>query len=385
MQRQIRLLVVSHSGQVWGAQRRLLDLGPRLADLGVTTVLACPPGTDFWSQWKDTGAELVEYEPRGPLGLRDDHGARPTARALAKQVRVVVADARRIAHLIRSTDADAVQSHDLNANVEVGLAARWTRRPAVVDLHDIVAPGLGRVVLGFASRLASVTIANSRATAATVRAGRVEVVNPGVDLERFSPGPAKPGVRDGLAARPDRPIVGILGRVDPEKGIDILAAAMARLGGEFSDAQLAVVGAPLVGGDVFGRTLRDDVTALLGDRVRFVDPTEEVPDVMRALDVMVNASRREPFGRTVLEAQACGVAVIGTSSGGIPEFVTDGVNGVLVPPGDPEALARGLEHVLGNAAFRGRITAQGCVDAARLSTDHQASLVDGIIRSVTRP
>jgi glycosyltransferase involved in cell wall biosynthesis len=384
VQRQIRLLVVTHSGDVWGAQRRLLDLRPRLADLGVTCILACPRDSDLWSEWKQTGSELVEFEPRGALGLRADHGRRPSVHALAAQIRVIASDARRIVKLVRATDADAIQSHDLHANAEVALAGSWARRPSLLDLHDIVVPGLGRRVLTAEAVIASVTIANSRATAATVRFGRVEVVNPGVDLSRFFPGPAQPEIRASLAGRPDRPIVGILGRVDPEKGIDVLARAMAQLGGDVADAQLAVVGAPMVGGDEYGRTVSAEAIELLGDRVRFVGPTDDVPAVIRALDVMVNASRSEPFGRTVLEAQACGIPVIGTASGGIPEFVRDGVNGILVPPGDAAALANQLERLLGDASLRRQLGAQGRVAAEQISTDRQAALVADIIRSVSK-
>jgi len=294
---------------------------------------------------------------------------------------VIALDARRIATLIRATGADAVQSHDLNANVEVSLAGRWTRRPAILDVHDVVAPGLGRRVLAGASALASVTIANSRATAATVSAGRVEVVNPGVDLTRFFPAPPDPIVRSHLAVHPERPIVGILGRVDRQKGIDTLVCAMSRMSGEAADAQLAVVGAPLMDED-FGREIRRRATARLGDRIRFVEPTDDVPAVMRALDVLVNASSFEPFGRTVLEAQACGVAVVGTAAGGIPEFVLDGINGLLVPPEDPVALATQLERLLTDAPLRARLGAQSARDASNISTERQADLLAGIIRSV---
>ena len=78
-----------------------------------------------------------------------------------------------------------------------------------------------------------------------------------------------------------------------------------------------------------------EATTLLGDRARFVGPVDDVPGVLRSLDVLVNASASEPFGLSVLEAQASGVPVIGTDAGGIPEFVTDGETGLLVAPGGP--------------------------------------------------
>jgi glycosyltransferase involved in cell wall biosynthesis len=68
--------------------------------------------------------------------------------------------------------------------------------------------------------------------------------------------------------------------------------------------------------------------------------------------VLVNASVSEPFGLSVLEAQACGIPVIGTDAGGIPEFVSDGHTGLLVAPGRPDALAAGLSRILDTPGLR---------------------------------
>ena len=81
----------------------------------------------------------------------------------------------------------------------------------------------------------------------------------------------------------------------------------------------------------------------------FAGRRADVPDVLRCLDVLVNASDAEPFGRSVLEAQASGVAVVGTDAGGIPEFVDSDVTGLLVPPGVPAALRAALARVLADA------------------------------------
>jgi glycosyltransferase involved in cell wall biosynthesis len=371
----ICVLVINHSAKVWGAERQLLDLRPRLLDAGISIVLACPPGSDLARAWEETGSETVAYAPSGALGLREPDGSRSGLGSVARQMFVIAADAWRVAKLVRKVDADIVESYTLNANLEVVLAGRATRTPPVLDVHDIVVPGIGRRVLGLSVRAAALTIANSRATAATITSGRVDVVYPGVDVSRFRPGPADPGTRARLAARPDRPIVGILGRIDPEKGIDLVARAMARLPRAHDDAQLVVVGASLVGGQSYAESVRADVSRLLGDRVRFVGPTDDVPTVMRSLDVLVNASRAEPFGLTVLEAQACGVAVVASAAGGIPEFVHDGVNGLLFRPGDEPGLARALGRMLDDRAVRTKLAEKGLETAREKSIDRQAALI----------
>jgi glycosyltransferase involved in cell wall biosynthesis len=105
---------------------------------------------------------------------------------------------------------------------------------------------------------------------------------------------------------------------------------------------------------------------------------------MRNLDVLVNASRAEPFGLTVLEAQACGVAVVAGAAGGIPEFVYDGENGLLFEPGDEIGLARALERMLGDAELRNRLAAKGLESAREKSIDRQATLITDAYRSIGR-
>jgi D-inositol-3-phosphate glycosyltransferase len=278
---------------------------------------------------------------------------------------------------------DVVLSFSLHAHLEVALGGRLARTPVVVEVVDIVVPGVGRRLLRAASALGSLTTANSAATAATLgpRAPEVVVVHPGVDVDRFRPGPAPPAVRSELGGQEGRPLVGIVGRVDPEKGVDVLARALARATGPAAGATLAVVGDVAVGSAAAGSAVRADAERLLGDRVRFVGRRDDIPEVQRALDVLVNASVAEPFGRSVLEALASGTPVVATDSGGIPEFVDDGVTGVLVPPGDDAALAAALDRVLGDEDLRRRLATAGRAAAeARFALPTRYELVADVFR-----
>jgi glycosyltransferase involved in cell wall biosynthesis len=168
-----------------------------------------------------------------------------------------------------------------------------------------------------------------------------------------------------LSSNPDEPVIGVVGRVDPEKGIRTVLQAMTMLDGPARRSHLAVVGAPARDDGTYEAELRAEAASILGHRCRFVGPVDEVPAVLRSLDVLVNASASEPFGLSVLEAQACGVPVIGGASGGIPEFVTDGETGLLVAPGRPDALAAGLSRLLGTPGLSEDLTARAlnCVVA----------------------
>jgi glycosyltransferase involved in cell wall biosynthesis len=193
-------------------------------------------------------------------------------------------------------------------------------------------------------------------------------------------------VRAALGGREGRPLVGIVGRVDPEKGVNVLARALARATGPAAGATLAVVGDVAVGSTSGAAMLRDEVERLLGDRVRFTGRRDDVPEVHRALDVLVNASAAEPFGRSVLEAMASGTPVVATASGGIPEFVDDGVTGLLVPPADETALAGALDRLLGDAGLRARLAEAGRAAAeARFALPTRYELVADVFRRAAGP
>lgn len=356
--RTLRVLVVSASPMVWGAERSMLGLAPLLREQGVALTLASPTG-DFSEAWTAAGFPHVAFPVAARHGLRDPDGGRPGPRVLAREVAETVGTARRLGRLAKAS-FDLMHSNSLWAHLDCALAGRMAHRPVVLELHDIVRPGLGRHVQRAAVRLASCTIAVSRAVGDSVggRPRNLHVVPQAVDAERFHPGPPDASWRARLSSAPDEPIIGVVGRVDPEKGIRTVLQAMTMLDGPARRSHLAVVGAPARDDGGYESELKAEAAGVLGDRCRFVGPVEEVPDVLRSMDVLVNASTSEPFGLSVLEAQACGVPVIGAASGGIPEFVTDGETGLLVAPERPDALAAGLNRLLATSGLRDDLTEQ---------------------------
>jgi glycosyltransferase involved in cell wall biosynthesis len=361
--RPVSVLVVSHAVGVWGAQLRLIGYAPHLAERGITFTLAAPEG-ELAEAWVDAGLPHVRLDLPPHIDLRRaGQTGRRSATAVVREAGTQLRAARRIA--ARAKDHDVVLSFNLQAHLESALAARLARRPVVIEVVDLVRSGIGLRLLRTAAALADATIANSAATASTLgrRARDVHVIHPGVDLERFRPGPADPAVRASLTDAPDEPLVGIVGRVDPRKGVRDLVHAMARLEGAAAGARLVVVGDVGIGTEEDTAALHADAERLLGDRIRFVGRRRDVPEVLRALDVLASASWAEPFGRALLEAQASGVPVVGTRSGGVPEFVEDGVTGLLVSPQDPAALAAGLQRLLADAGLRERLARAGRAQA----------------------
>jgi len=384
----VRVLMVTTSRQVWGAERSVLAIAQPLEKLGIDVVLGSPPGGDLEAAWR--GLELPHVPLELPIhaGIRTggEGGGRPGPRALATEARATIRTAYAVARTARPMDV--VHSNSLWGHLDCALAGRLARRPVVLELHDLVVPGIGRRILSTAARLSVATVAVSTAVADVIGDGsraRTVVVSQAVDLRRFSPGPVDQSIRHLLTDDPVGLLVGIVGRIDPSKGVDVLIRAMGLLGGKAASARLVVVGAPGLDAGEYEGAVKRDAERLLGRRVRFVGPRDDVPQVLRALDVLVNASAAEPFGLSVLEAQACGIPVVAPSSGGVPDFVTDGDNGLLVTPGDPALLASALQTLLCDAPLRKRLGRRGRETAeAEHGLDQRVAMLAEVYRAAAR-
>lgn len=348
----VRALVVSPPATVWGAQLYLLDQVAPLRERGVELTLASPSGTPFAEAWTARGYPLLDLPLELHEGLRQSGSeARPGVGSMVRSARGVFSGVGTISKV--AADFDMMYSFAMRSHLETAIAGRRTRTPVALDLVNIVRPGLGRRALRLAARLATLTVANSRASADVLGADvAVRVIHPGIDLHRFRPGDRDAAVYDELAGGVERPLVAIIGRIDVRKGVQVLVDAMTQLSGSAADARLVVVGEAGTGPTEFADELRRDATERLGDRVLFTGRRSDIPNVIRAVDIVVMASVAEPFGLSVLEAQACRTAVIGTNAGGLVEFVEHEVTGLLVPPMESEPMARAIERVLGDDQLR---------------------------------
>jgi len=381
----IRILVVSHTLHAWGAEQRILDTARRLANEGFAMSLAAPSAGSLAAQWASAGLSLVPFTSNPREGLRRPDDSRPSPAELAHEASATMANARNLARL--ANGFDILHSHSLSANLDVSLAALWARRRSVLDVHDIVRPGLGRLVLTAGSLLADATIVNSRATKATIVAPvrHLTVILPGVDTEVFRPGGPDPTLRAELAEAPADPIIGIVGRMDPEKGISVLVEAVHRLNTAGRRVNLVVVGAPTRTTLAWSQAMQEEAATVLGSRVRFIGARADVPEILRSIDVMVNASDCEPFGRSVLEAQASGTPVVASDTGGIPEFVDDGRTGLLVPPRDPARLASAIGRLLDDPDLARRLAADAQESATKgHSAAGHAAAVGELYKQIAR-
>jgi len=201
---------------------------------------------------------------------------------------------------------------------------------------------------------------------------KLHVVHNGVDLDAFTarPVPSQPGV------------VGYIGRLAPEKGIDTLIDTVPAVIDRCPHARFVIAGAgPL------RERLADRVTTMdVASHVRFAGEITDTASFLQEVDVLACPSRTETFGLGILEAMASGVPVVAARVGGIPEVVENSVTGVLVPPGDPVALATALCSVLDNPSRWAQLARAGRTRAeTHFSLQKMVQSVETVYAETLRP
>jgi glycosyltransferase involved in cell wall biosynthesis len=367
------VLLVSGAPILGGAERSLLLLATHLPGCGWRPVLACPPGT-LADEAERRGVEVVRTPLRSHTTLRsrDGRGQGYAVLELARFAGDTVAGAWRLARVIRRVRPAVVHSNSLPTHLPAVVAARLTRRPVLLHLREILRPGAGRRVLDLAGRGASAMVAISRATAQAVTHRRVELV--------LNPVESPPAVLPPPAWDLARPVVGFLGRLDPPKGIEDLLYAASEL-----NASVAVVGAPWAGDEAYVASLEALAEEQAPGRVHFAGPLPDPWQALAGMDVLAVPSRMEPFGRVAAEAQLAGVPVVAADAGGLPDAVSDDVDGLLVPVGDVPALTVALRRILEDADLRRRLAAAGLESAKRFAPERHASRIAELYTDLATP
>lgn len=214
---------------------------------------------------------------------------------------------------------------------------------------------------------------------------RVHVVQPGVDLEVFSPLPGSPEevaarrteLRERLGLPTDRKIVLFAGRVQLLKGPDVLVRALGERVWDWRPPRLVVLGGasgrPTAVRELEALAYQEGVGRHL--MVRPPVPQDVLADWFRAVDLVAVPSHNESFGLVAAEAQATGTPVVAAAVGGLRTVVRDGVSGVLVPDHDPGRWAVALKTLLDDDVARERLAAGARASAARFGWDRTAEEV----------
>src|SRR5437016_9889825 len=339
--RRVRLLFVNpnRSRSFGGVERWMIDAASGLAVRGHRAALLGRPGTS----WLEAAARAdvpVRPDIRGAWAQRV---FRVGAAMRAEEADVVIVKGKKAARMAafgRATGVRGRVAFFLGATHELE-RARWVDRFTwrAVDAGIVVAHGAARwyAAEGFGPP------------------AKMHVLWKGVDLARFDRAHAEAArKRAELGLASDELGVGTVGRLAWQKGIDDLLEAVRRVRPRLPRARFFVAGGGRDAGAIAAAALD------LGGTVTLLGPRDDVPELLAAMDVVVQSSRREAMAQTTLEAMAVGRPVVSTTTVGADEAIEDGVSGLLVPVGNAAALADGILALARDPARRAALG-----DAAR--------------------
>jgi len=365
----LRVLTVFHLGGVGGPSRSLVGAMSWLAEKGDVSFLF-PDEGDAAADYRELG-EVVVLPYSALTYARRPRAAAVASAALAHDVRAFRRELRR-----RRPDLVVVVTTVLPAAL---IAARLEGVPAVVYAAEIYAQEWkgARLLKLWGTALARGTAALASGLVCCSR----------LVAEQFPPGDtplavAYPPIGTGYAAGDrDRgrarhaiegadPCIAVVGNVSRGRGQDLVLRAMPAIVRDAPDARLLLVGSPHP--RPVDQAFAEDLLRLADElgvsrSVTFSRAVAEVPDVYAAADVVVNPARfAEPFGRVAPEALMAGRPPVATDVGAVREVIRDGVDGIVVPPERPDALADAVLRLWQDPDLAGRLAATG---AARVETE----------------
>jgi glycosyltransferase involved in cell wall biosynthesis len=361
-------LFVSYTSLLGGAERILLDHATALTG---PVALACPEGP-LADRARAAGIEVATLRQRR-MELRASARDR-----LAMPLRMG-AQSREVRRIVAQSRPGCVVGWSMRGLLSSAAALRGLRppRPLVFHHNDLLPSPLVARAVRAAARRADLVVALSQAIADDLDPGgrlgmAVEVVRPGVDLDRFAPTGPPPT---------DPPTALVLGAIVGWKRPDLALEAVAIAARELPELRVRIAGAPIAaaGGQLQAQLEQRARQRDLAGRVELLGAVEDVPRALADATCLLHCSDREPYGMALIEALACGRPVVAPASAG-PAEIVDASCGVLYPPGDAAAAARALVDAVGRApelSHGARARAEAQLDRANARARYR-ELIDGL-------
>lgn len=262
----------------------------------------------------------------------------------------------RLYRYFRANRFDVVHAFMSATSIYVGVAGWMARVPAVfagirVEYED---KGLIRFLHRIINHMVTGWICNSEATRRSLLPGvgaspdRVHVVYNGIAPSAFASSLTPGEAKKKLGLSESTPLVSLVARLSPQKNVSMYLNVAARVLKRRPNVAFIIAG----DGEL-RRELEEQAAGLgIAESVRFLGVRDDIPDVLRATDVLALTSHYEGLANTLLEAMAVGIPVVSTAYAGVEELVTDGREGLIVPLGDVDAFVIATERLLADDALR---------------------------------
>ncbi len=379
LEKKRRVVYFDHCAQLSGGELALARLLPALRDdVDPLVILGEHGPLEQVLSNHEVPTSVVELDP--DLA----HTNRHQVSALHTGPRTMLSTLSAIAKLTRRLRAerpDLIHTNSLKAALIGGVAGRLADVPVIWHIRDRMAddylPGSAiRLVRTAAWFLPTSIIVNSEATRSALGMEGATVVHSPIDVDAFAEAAS-------ISSDSSELKIVMVGRLAPWKGQSVFLDAFAKAF-PAGDARAALAGAALFGEDAYEGQISAQIDDLgIADRVDFLGFVDDVPGLLASCDILVHASTvPEPFGQVVVEGMAAGLAVAATDVGGPAEVITDGVDGVLFPPNDVDALSAVLSRLAESPDERNRLGAAGRARAKDFAPETIATHVERVYSTV---
>jgi glycosyltransferase involved in cell wall biosynthesis len=335
----MRVVHLESGMHLYGGAQQVLYLMAGLRARGVHNTLICARGSAIATALDPGDADCLEVPMTGDLDL----GFTARCRALLQQI-----------------EPDLLHVHSRRgADLYGGLAARGAGVPAVITrrVDNPERPFWARLKYGHYRAVIAISMRIMKLLRQDVGlpAERLHLVPSAVDTARFRPQADVERVRLMLDVPDAAPLIGVAAQLIRRKGHEVLLEALAPVVQAHPDVRVLLFGQ----GPLAARLERRIKRLGLSDHVRLVGFRHDLERLLPGLDLVVHPALTEGLGVALLEALACGVAVIASNVGGIPDLIEDRVSGRLVAPGDAQALGAVITQMLDDPSLRRRLGAAG--------------------------
>lgn len=330
MNRPLRVLETITPSKIGGAEVSTTSFSSWLKANGDFVQIFCPSGRPYVGYASKRGHSPITWKTYGKIDP---------------------ATVIKLAMLARRLQADVIHTHLSTASLLSAFAGKLAKIPTVAHAHGMNSPTCFR----FSDRVIAVSEAAKRHLVGQgMPEAQVTVVHNGIDISTFAPGD-KNAAKAAAGLGENESVLGIFGRLSPEKGHAVAVEAFAQTLREYCHSRLLLVGDGKQREPLETQCRELDII----DYVQFLGFCDDIKPLMTACDVVLVPSLKEGFGLAAVEAMALESPVIASATGGLPEIVVEGLTGLLVQPGSPEALSAAMGRLLSDPKLRLRMGKAG--------------------------
>ncbi len=338
----MRILQVCSAQEIGGGERHLADLANELAKRGHEVFAAVNPSSPLRPELSALDpAKIIELPMRNALNL---------------------SSAMKLSRFVHEKEIEIVHAHVARDYPLAALATRRSNARLVLTRHVLFPMNrIHKLTLRRTARVIAVSeaVADALRAQAIFQSEKITVIHNGIDIDRFAKG------RESLRNKSDKFRVGTIGHLAPIKGFDDFIRAAAIVCRERADVEFVIAGEDKSKAGENRRSLVKLIDDLkLNQHVDLPGWVDDIASTLATLDLFVSSARAEPFGLSIVEAMAAGVAVIATASEGAREIIEPDQTARLLPIGDVQGIAKAINELLNDRNERERLARNALLAAS---------------------